>query len=257
MADQPDTPLRGDAPGLALAADVRAAGRAVGLITTTARLVLAHRLAPGAGPAALAARARRTARRLLDLHGVDVGSAGRPPSAPAVLVTNHVSYLDPLAVASVVPCIAIAKRDTLDWPLIGGGLRALGVLFVRRGDAHSGAVALRRALRALGAGATVLNFPEGTTGEGRTLGGFRRGVFGLARIARVPIVPGHVSYDDPRVHWFGAAPFAPHYWRLSRNPRVGALVRFGEPLAARADEDAASLAARARAAVDALGRHSR
>jgi 1-acyl-sn-glycerol-3-phosphate acyltransferase len=230
----------------------RSARRAWGLILTTARLIAEGLGEPVAPPPALALRAQRTARRLLELHGVDVRCAGTMPRAPAVLVSNHLSYLDPLVIASVAPCVSIAKEEASGWPLIGAGLRALGVLFVRRGDAHSGAVALRRAKRALERGAMVLNFPEGTTGDGHSLGPFCRGVFGLAALAGVPVVPAYVSYDDDRILWFGDQKFVPHYRRLSATARMHARIRFGAPIAVEPYDDPRVIANRARAIVAAL-----
>jgi 1-acyl-sn-glycerol-3-phosphate acyltransferase len=230
---------------------LRGAWRVAALVAVTTGLMLEDRLRP-ATPAGFAARAERAARRLLALHGAEVEAAGDTPRGAAVVVANHVSYLDPLVVGSLAPCLSIAKGETLDWPLIGPGLRGLGVLFVRRGDAHSGAVVLRRARRALRAGVSVLNFPEGTTSDGRSIAPFRRGIFGLARLCGVPVVPAHVSYDDPRVPWFGEAAFTPQYWRLSCGRRVRVRVHFGAPLEPRPAESDDAFAARARAIVDAL-----
>jgi 1-acyl-sn-glycerol-3-phosphate acyltransferase len=226
--------------------------RAFGFAGAVTRAVIEDGFEPTPSARGLARRAMRTAGTILRVHGVDVRASGPKPQGPCVVVANHVSYLDPLVVCAVVPCIAIAKGETRAWPLIGRGLAALGVVFVQRGDVTSGAVALRRAGRALSQGAAVLNFPEGTTSDGRELNPFRRGIFGLARIARVPIVPARVAYDDNRVPWFGGQTFAPHYWRLAGVERVGALVRFAPPLAAENGEDADALARRAHAAIDAL-----
>jgi 1-acyl-sn-glycerol-3-phosphate acyltransferase len=169
--------------------------------------------------------------------------------------------MDPLVVSAAAPCVSIAKGETADWPLIGRGLRALGVLFVRRGDAHSGAVTLRRALRALRRGAAVLNFPEGTTSDGRHVGDFRRGIFGLATLAGVPVVPTRIVYSNESAHWYGGQSFLPHYWKLAGVPRLIARVFFGDELAAphrdaRAgarSDGASQMALRARAAVESLG----
>jgi 1-acyl-sn-glycerol-3-phosphate acyltransferase len=239
----------------------RAALRACGLAITVTRLIWGARADQDPLPTAYPPRAQRTAKVILAGHGVEVRTHGRPPEGPAVLVANHVSYMDPLVVSAAAPCISIAKGETADWPLIGKGLRALGVLFVRRGDAHSGAVTLRRALRALGGGATVLNFPEGTTSDGRQVGEFRRGIFGLAALAGVPVVPTRIVYSDDGAHWYGGQTFLPHYWRLAGVHRLIARVFFGDPLSVRdadADTDqrtdgASQLAARARAAVESLG----
>jgi lyso-ornithine lipid O-acyltransferase len=233
--------------------ELRGARRVVGLVLTTARLVVEGSVQRDVPVGAVARRAQRTARTLLSIHGVEVRLAGATPGPPAILVTNHVSYLDPLVVAAVAPCISIAKGEARGWPLIGRGLRALGVVFVRRGDVHSGAVALRKAWRALDSGAMVLNFPEGTTSDGRTVAPFQGGIFGLAGMAGVAVVPAHISYDDDRVPWSGGQTFAPHYWRLSRAARLRASVRFGEPIAVDASDDPRAVAARARAIVAGLG----
>jgi len=237
-----DTRARAGARSLG-APEARATLRAAGLLATITRLCLEARLG-ATSASAYAARAQRTARRILDGHGVAVTAK--------VVVANHVGYLDPLVISSLLPCLSIAKGETRGWPLIGPGLSGLGVLFVRRGDAHSGAVAMRRALRALGSGTAVLNFPEGTTSDGRRVGPFRRGIFGLARLAGVAVVPAFIEYGDDRVPWFGGQTFAPHYARLARVRRVEARVRFGDPIVSHGSDDAEGIARRARAVVSAL-----
>jgi lyso-ornithine lipid O-acyltransferase len=229
----------------------RVVTRGAGLVASIAGLILEARLTPGS-TTAFADRANRTARRILEGHGVTVRVAGTLPVGRAIVVTNHVSYLDPLVVSSVVPCRSIAKGETRAWPLVGAGMADLGVLFVRRGDAHSGAVTLRRAMRALADGAAVLNFPEGTTTDGRSIGPFRRGIFGLARLAGVPVVPARLTYDEPAVAWYGGAAFAPHYARLCRVARVTATVRFARPMVVAESDDPTDAAHRARAVIAAL-----
>jgi 1-acyl-sn-glycerol-3-phosphate acyltransferase len=237
-------------PGFAPGA--RALYRALGLAAATTRILVEDGLAKEPSALDFAERAQRTARAILSVHDVDVRISGGVPTRPSVLVANHLGYLDPLVIAAAIPCIAIAKGETRRWLLIGAGLEGLGVLFVRREDAHSGAVVLRRVWRALEQGAMVLNFPEGTTGDGSVIGPFRRGIFGLKRLAGVDIVPVRLTYGDPRVPWYGGASFLPHYWTLAKVPRVVAHVRFGQPLPSHPYETAAELAVRAREAVLAL-----
>jgi 1-acyl-sn-glycerol-3-phosphate acyltransferase len=230
-----------------------AARRSAALVATIGKLLAEAGTQRKAAPAALAGRAARTAATILRVHGVDVLLSGAAvPLGPHVVACNHVSYLDPLVVSAVVPCVSIAKGETARWPIIGPGLRALGVVFVRREDPHSGAVALRRAWRTLESGASVLNFPEGTTSDGRSVYAFRRGMFGVAILARVPVLPLRIVYEDDRVPWFGGATFAPHYWKLAGTERVMVRVRVGEPIEPHAGESARDLAARVRDAVVAL-----
>src|SRR5262249_7678064 len=137
-------------------------------------------------------RARELAwlcENLCGITGVRPRVVGEIPSEPCVLVANHTSYLDPLTIASLVRCAPIAKADIASWPCCGEIARRVGVRFVKRECPHSGARVLREGLRALAQGVSVLVFPEGTTTVGDHVLPFKRGAFGLARLAGVPIVP--------------------------------------------------------------------
>jgi 1-acyl-sn-glycerol-3-phosphate acyltransferase len=235
-----------------LAPSARAIFRALGLAAATTRILVEDQVDARATATTFADRAQRTARAILSVHGCEVRCAGPKPTRPSILVANHLGYLDPLVVASVLPCIAIAKGETRKWLLIGAGLKGLGVVFFKRGDGHSGAVVLRRVWRALEQGAMVLNFPEGTTSDGSAVSSFRRGIFGLKKLAGVDVVPVRLAYDDDRVPWYGGATFMPHYWKLAGVPKVVARVRFGDPLQVHPSDNAADLARRARDAVSAL-----
>jgi len=157
---------------------------------------------------------------------------GALPLGPGILASNHVSWLDPLVVGSTVPCVPVSKLDVSGWPIIGGLVGELGVLFVSRGDVQSGARVIRGAERALTAGLPVLNFPEGTTTTGGQVLPFRRGLFGLARRSGVPVVPVALSYEPRDLAWVGDATFLPHYLRLAGNQRAVVRVRFGDPVVA-------------------------
>lgn len=195
---------------------------------------------------------RDAARRVLDLHAVAVDAGGPVPAGPAVLVSNHVSWLDPIVLASRVPCVPVSKIDVARWPVIGALARDLGVVFVSRGDAASGVRALRAAGGALAQGLCVLNFPEATTTDGGRVLPFRAGVFGLARHAGVPLVPVAIAYDPPTLAWVGDATFLPHYLGLAGAHGARATVRFGAPLVAGPGATARSLARDAHAEVGRL-----
>lgn len=209
---------------------LRGVRRTCGFVATAAALAVEGWSDGSAGPVVRAARAKAAASQLLSLHGIAVRVLGPRPRGRVVVVADHVSYLDPLVVGSIVPCATLAKAEARSWPLVGEAMAALGSIFVRRGDVVSGAVALRKARRVLLDGVSILNFPEGTTTGGGSVGAFRRGVFGLARITGIDVVPAHVSYDNPRVHWFGGQTFVPHYLALSTMVRVIATIQFGPRL---------------------------
>jgi len=192
---------------------------------------VAHQLALGAGAAVdPAASLSRAFAHLAREHGLSIEVVGDVPRRPCVLVANHVSYLDPIALLALVPAHPISKGEVGRWPLIGAVARARGVLLVDRACAWSGARVLRRAVAALRAGASVLNFPEGTTTRGDQVLPFRRGIFGAAALAQVPIVPVALSYADPDSAWVGDETFVPHYLRTAGKERVEVRVAFGAPM---------------------------
>lgn len=231
------------------------AGLAARRVAATAAIVaraLARDRGIEAAQEGAVARARRNqamARAMCEAHAIEPYVAGALPSGPAVFVANHVSYVDPLILAALVPSIGIAKAEVAAWPVLGARLRDLGVLFVRRGDAHSGARALRGAIAALRSGASVLNFPEGTTTHGHDVLPFHRGIFGVARITGAKVVPVRVGYEDARVAWVGDETLLPHYVMLARSPRVVVRVRVGRAIDPRRTSSAEELARRAHEAI--------
>jgi len=184
----------------------------------------------GASPPEQAAALSRVFARVAGWHGVAIEVTGVLPRRPCVVVANHVSYLDAIALLSLIPALPICKGEVGSWPILGAGARATGVLLVDRSSAWSGAGVLRGARAALRAGANVLNFPEGTTTAGDQLLEFRRGIFGVAALADVPIVPVALSYADPDAPWIGDATFLPHYLRTAAKERVPVRVAIGDPL---------------------------
>ena len=244
-------PARG--PARLARAGARLAGVGATALATATRL---RRLRGEPGPDARA-RGRALAlqdasREVLALHGIHAAAAGAQVPVQSVLVSNHVSWLDPLVVAAHVPCVPVSKADVSAWPLIGTLARNLGVVFVSRGDAGSGAQALRSVRAALDAGACVLNFPEGTTSTGDGVLPFRPGLFGLALRTGAPIVPVAVRYEPRSLAWTGDASFIPHYLALASSRGARVSVRFGEPLAPPAGAGAREIAELARDRVAAL-----
>jgi 1-acyl-sn-glycerol-3-phosphate acyltransferase len=238
--------------------DARAPGvfERVARVAKVAAQIATSRDGATRSPVLGAHRSREAARDMCRVHAIDVRTLGAPPRAPAVIVANHLGYLDPIVLGSLVSCVAIAKREVRGWPLVGARLASMGVTFVDRNDPWSGARAIRAMIRALRLGTSVLNFPEGTTTEGRYVLPFRGGAFLAACVAGAPIVPARIAYDDARVAWIGDATFLPHYLGLTARGPVRATVTFGAPIRpvtpTRRRYDARDLAEQARAAIEAM-----
>lgn len=169
-------------------------------------------------------------RRLCRTHGLIAHVLGSFPSEPTILACNHLSYLDPIVLLALRPCVPIAKVEVAGWPMLGQILSELGIVFVHRGNPVSGAVALRRAERALDEGVSVLNFPEGTTTYGDDVLPFHRGIFGLAQRVGTSVTPVSLRFEPREAAWVGDQGFLPHYMRQSARKRTFVRVAIGEPV---------------------------
>ncbi|MFG1940238.1 lysophospholipid acyltransferase family protein [Micromonospora tulbaghiae] len=178
---------------------LRRAGRLLGvlgvLLAGTGLAVLLPLLPAARGRAALRGWALWTLRTL----GVRLVVRGRAPRGRALLVANHVSWLDVLAVLAVSPARMLAKREVRRWPLVGALAVAAGTVFVDRSRPRDLPATVARVAGVLRSGRSVAVFPEGTTWCGaatdcRPSGGFRPAMFEAAVAAGAPVVPLRIGY---------------------------------------------------------------
>ena len=114
---------------------------------------------------------------------------GTPVPRAALMVANHVSWLDIVVLASIRPCRMVAKREVRDWILVGRLATAAGSLYLDRERLRTLPAAVARIADVLRSGQTVAIFPEGTTWCGRASGRYRSAAFQAAIDAAVPVVP--------------------------------------------------------------------
>ncbi len=111
-----------------------------------------------------------------------------------LVVANHISWLDPIALLAVQPATLLAKREVERWPVVGTLVRRAGTRFIDR----EGLRRLPDTVRELGAllrsGASVIVFPEGTTRCSVPGGPFRRATLQAAVDAGAPVRPVTLTY---------------------------------------------------------------
>ncbi len=134
----------------------------------------------------------------LEVHQVGDQALPPAPAGPvgALLVANHVSWLDPLVIAATVPCRPLAKSEIAAWPVIRSLVAGGGAIFIDRDRLSTLPATVRAVADALRAGQSVAAFPEGTTWCGRAVGPFRPAVFQAAIDAGVPVRPIGLKFCD-------------------------------------------------------------
>lgn len=150
---------------------------------------------PLLAPAGRGALRRRWARGLLAILKVELRAAETP--RPGLLVANHVSWLDTVALHALGDCAMVAKSEARRWPVLGALLERNETLFVdRRVGRHLIALNARIADR-LARGETVAVFPEGTTTDGADVLRFRPALFEPAVAAGHPVHSLALRYRYP------------------------------------------------------------
>jgi 1-acyl-sn-glycerol-3-phosphate acyltransferase len=153
---------------------------------------------------------RRWSRRLLAICRVDVQlqdlSSGQGAER-ALVISNHVSWLDIFVMNSHQPCHFVAKADIRSWPLIGWLCQMTGTIFIARGKQREVRRIYEGIVQQIAAGKRVAFFPEGTTAAQGTLLPFHANLFEAAIEAKVAVQPYAVRYIDANGELHPAADF--------------------------------------------------
>jgi 1-acyl-sn-glycerol-3-phosphate acyltransferase len=114
-----------------------------------------------------------------------------PPGRPYVFMANHLSTIDIWAVLVAVPVSFrfVAKKQLGMIPIFGWAMRSGRFIFIDRQNAASARRSIEEAARRIGAGQSVLIFPEGTRSRDGRLASFKKGGFHLALSSGAAIVP--------------------------------------------------------------------
>jgi 1-acyl-sn-glycerol-3-phosphate acyltransferase len=161
------------------------------------------------------------------------GRENIPERGPAILACNHVSYLDPLAMAYAISTAGrrprfLAKSELFRNPILARFLRMTGQIEVERGTARA-PLAFHRALEALARGEIVVIFPEGTVTTDPDLQPMapKSGAVRLALRAQAPLIPC-ATWGTANV--WPKGDYA-RSWRRGQD----VLVRIGEPMTVEGD----------------------
>jgi len=188
-----------------------------------------------------------TMGRLAGLRVRTEGSA-RPG---ALLLANHVSWLDILALAGSSRARFVAHSGLT----VHGGLKWLceqnDTVFVTRDRRGSVAAQVEQVRAALGKRPLVI-FPEGTTNDGLSLRPFKSSLLSAVEplAGEVPIQPVALDYRDAGdIAWYDAEPGMTNVRRVLAKPGVDLTIRYLDPLSGEALANRKAMTAAAQEAI--------
>lgn len=188
------------------------------------------------------AAARLWSRFLLALFGIRRRVEGAALRGAGVMVANHASWADILALRSVTRINFVAKAEVRGWAGVGWIATVCETVFIerRRSAARDQATLLRQRLTQ---GETLCIFAEGTSSDGLRVLPFKStllaAVVDIGHAHRVAVQPVTVNWLPPNdlppafYGWWGTMGFEAHIWQVACRSRNGTVeVVFHPPVAA-------------------------
>lgn len=179
----------------------------------------------------------RWSAKLLRILGIRP-VAGTPPvfAQGALLVANHISWLDIFVILAVRRVHFVSKHEVRNWPAVGWLAYRAGTLFIQRARKADTARVNSEMHALLQAGAWVAVFPEGTSTDGRRLLRFLSSLLQPAIAENVPVVPAALKYRTPDGRYTDAPAYADEIsfgtslWHITGEKEIVAHLQFCAPI---------------------------
>ena len=175
-----------------------------------------------------AATTHRYARIVLRVLGYTLKVNGReniPTDGRVLFVSNHMSYLDIVAISSILPSLFITSIELQRTFFLGFIPTLGGSLFVERRSKSRLLEEIRRISDTIERKHPVVLFPEGTSSNGETVLPFKMALFAVAERSGFAVVPTCIRYhriegaplspdNRDRLFYYGGIRFFPHILQL-------------------------------------------
>jgi len=141
---------------------------------------------------------RKNGRVILAVLGIEMKAEGLEnwkPGHAYMLVSNHLSYIDTLLIASVQPVVLVSTMEVRETPFLGQVVNASGCLFVERRSRERLREEIKLMTDTLKEGFSLAFFPEGTTTNGSSVLEFKSSLFAPAQRAEVEVLPVVVQLE--------------------------------------------------------------
>lgn len=156
---------------------------------------------------------------LLATMGIEVQGDLARVVPGAMLVANHISWVDVFVINALLPSAFVAKAEVRRWPMLGWLAMKNDTVFMRRGSCSHARMTNEQIAKILEQGKHLTVFPEGTTSDGCCVLPFYGALLQPALTAKRPVVPVAISYWEPD-------------GQRSQAPRYDGDISFGECLTA-------------------------
>ena len=182
------------------------------------------------------ARVQAWAMQLLRIWGIDLEVRGKPVvSGPALLVCNHISWLDILVIHATRHCRFVSKSELRDWPVLGTLASGGGTLYIERAQRKDAMRMVKDMAQSLRNGDVLAVFPEGTTGDGMGLLPFHANLIQSAIEGDAPIQALALQFVDAKTNTISMAAryidddtLLDSVWSTLNARGLKAVVNFGE-----------------------------
>lgn len=204
------------------------------------------------------------------LIGLRVNESGsRPHDVPALILSNHSSWIDIVALSALAPVSFVAKSEIAGWPVFGTLARLQRSIFVDRNNPRATGAIAQTMARRLGRGEWIVLFAEGTTSDGNRVLPFKAPLVGAARMALDPgkeggkgrekgesaallpallLQPLAITYtrrnglpltrrERPDLCWYGTMDLLPHLADILAGGSIDVAIHWGAPRSFNAQSD--------------------
>lgn len=164
----------------------------------------------------------------------------------AIYVSNHLSYLDIIALGGVLHGSFVAKKDVKDWPVFGFLSKLQQTAFISR-DRYDAVAMTNNLENLILSGKSMIIFPEGTSTDGKSVYPFKSSLFSIFlkdNIKNIPIQPITIqmiktngqeiaSQEDRDLYAWHInmdTPLHEHLWRFAKSSGAILSVTFHPPI---------------------------
>ncbi len=167
---------------------------------------------------------------------IKVLKSGEPIDTPALYVSNHRSFTDPIVLCKYLDAFVIAKAEVANYPIINKGAELTGVIWVNRQDKNSRTLTRDKMVETIKSGYNILVYPEGTVGKDKITLPFRIGTFLEAAENDLPVVPVAIEFKSSQDMWV-MEKFVPQYFHQYSKWKTEVKLTIGKPLSGKTGED--------------------